>query len=76
MNTEMMLLAKMVFLLKKLFPIFLIISLFFFIAFASSPWKKATGKQDAKEDDFSFLLLCCAFFPILIGVVTFILQSL
>lgn len=76
MNAQTMLLTKMVFLLKKLFPILLIISLFFFIAFASSPWKKAIGKQDSKEDDFLFPLLCCAFFPILIGIVTFILQSL
>lgn len=76
MNTEMMLLTKMVFLLKKLFPILLIISLFFFSAFASNTWKIAIDKQDAKEGDFLFLLLCSAFFPICIGVVTFILQSL
>ena len=76
MNTQTMLLTKMVFLLKKLFPVLLIISLFFFVAFASSAWKTATGKQDAKEGEFSFLLLCSAFFPICIGVVTFILQSL
>lgn len=57
MNTKMMLLTKMVFLLKKLFPILLIISLFFFITFASSTWKTATCKQDTKEGDFLFLLL-------------------
>lgn len=76
MNAQTMLLTKMVFLLKKLFPVLLIISLFAFIAFASSTWKTATDKQNAKEGDFSFLLLCSAFFPICIGVVTFILQSL
>lgn len=76
MNTQTMLLTKLVFLAKKLFPVLLIISLFFFVAFASSAWKTTTGKQNAKDDDFSFLLLCSAFFPILIGVVTFILQSL
>ena len=76
MNAQTMFLAKLVFLAKKLFPILLIISLFFFVAFASSAWKTATDKQDAKEGDFSFLLLCSAFFPICIGVVTFILQSL
>lgn len=76
MNTQTMLLTKMVFLLKKLFPVLLIISLFFFVAFASSPWKTATDKQDTKEDDFLFPLLCSAFFPICIGIVTFILQSL
>lgn len=75
MNTQTMLLTKMVFLAKKMFPVLLIISLFFFVAFASSAWGTATGKQDAKESEFSFLLLCSAFFPILIGVVTFILQS-
>lgn len=76
MNTQTMLLTKMVFLLKKLFPVLLIISLFFFSVFASNAWKIATDKQNAKEGDFSFLLLCSAFFPICIGVVTFILQSL
>jgi len=76
MNTQTMLLTKLVFLAKKLFPVLLIILLFFFVAFASSAWKTATGKQDTKEGDFSFLPLCCAFFPILIGIVTFILQSL
>lgn len=44
MNAQTMLLTKMVFLLKKLFPVLLIISLFFFVAFASSAWKTATGK--------------------------------
>lgn len=48
MNTERMLLTKLVFLAKKLFPILLIISLFFFSVFASNAWKIATGKQDAK----------------------------
>lgn len=76
MNAQTMFLAKLVFLAKKLFPILLIILLFFFVAFASSAWKTATDKQDIKEGEFSFLLLCSAFFPICIGVVTFILQSL
>lgn len=76
MKAQTIFLTKMVFLLKKLFPVLLIISLFFFVAFAFSAWKTTTGKQDAKEGDFSFLLLCSAFFPIIIGVVTFILQSL
>lgn len=76
MNTKMTLLTKMVFLLKKLFPVLLIISLFAFGTFAFNALEIATGKQDAKEGELSFLLLCSAFFPILIGVVTFILQSL
>ena len=76
MNTQTMLLTKLVFLAKKLFPVLLIISLFFFGVFASYAWKTAIGKRDSKEGDFSFLLLCSAFFPIFIGVATFILQSL
>lgn len=36
MNTQTMLLTKLVFLAKKLFSVLLIISLFFFVAFASS----------------------------------------
>lgn len=76
MNAQTMFLAKLVFLAKKLFPVFLIISLFFFGAFAFLTLKITIGKQDAKEGNFSFLLFCSAFFPICIGVVTFILQSL
>ena len=48
MNTEMMLLAKMVFLLKKLFPVFLIISLFFFGAFAFLTSMFCANLQDPK----------------------------
>ena len=49
MNAQTMFLAKLVFFAKKLFPVLLIISLFFFVAFASNACKTTTGKKDAKE---------------------------